>query len=229
MGWSSMNDDVRAGVRDSLPILIGIAPFAVVTGIAAVEAGLTFTQAVGMSVIVFAGASQLAALELIGGNAPLAVVVATAVVINLRMVMYSASIAPRFAQYAARTRGALAYLLTDQAYALSIAEFTRNEDRDRARYYVGAGGAIWLVWVLGTVVGVVVGTGVPESLGLTFAIPLVFLALLVPTMKDRPTTIAAGVGGAVTVAVAGLPFNLALPVGATVGVIAGVTAEEVLA
>ncbi|WP_418279998.1 AzlC family ABC transporter permease [Halorubrum sp. DTA98] len=222
-----MHEDFRAGVRDASPLLLGIAPFALVAGIASVEAGLTLTQAVGMSVIVFAGASQLAALDLIGGNAPLAVVVGTAVVINLRMLMYSASIATHFARYRRRTRAALAYLLTDQAYALSVAEFADDERRDRRWYYVGAGGAIWAVWVVGTVVGVVVGTGVPESLGLTFAIPLVFLALLVPAMKDRPTTAAAAVGGAVTVAVAGLPYNLALPIGASVGVVAGLIAEEV--
>ncbi len=218
--------DLRDGVRDAVPILVGIAPFGLVTGIASVEAGLTLTQAVGMSVIVFAGTSQLAALDLIGANAPFAVVVGTAIVINVRVVMYSASIAPRFARYGRRVRAALAYLLTDQAYALSIAEFTENEGRDPARYYTGVGGAIWVVWVICTIAGVVVGTGVPESLGLTFAVPLVFLALLVPTMKDRPTTIAAVVGGTVTVAAAGVPYNLALPVGTVVGIGAGLATER---
>ena len=222
-----MHEDLRAGARDAAPLLLGIAPFALVAGIAAVEAGLTFTQAVGISVIVFAGASQLAALELIGENAPLAVVIGTAVVINLRLIMYSASIAQHFASYRRRVRAGLAYLLTDQAYALSVAEFGKNDSRSRWRYYVGAGGAIWAVWMVGTVIGILLGTGVPDELGLTFAIPLVFLALLVPTMRDRPATIAAAVGGTMTVAVAGLPFNLALPVGAVAGVVAGLVVEEV--
>jgi len=128
---NSFDGDIWAGVRDVSPLLLGIVPFGLVAGIAAVNAGLGLAEAVGMSVIVFAGASQLAAIELIGSNAPLAVVVGTAVVINVRMVMYSASIAPHFADYGRRLRAGLAYVLTDQAYALSVAEFERNPERSR--------------------------------------------------------------------------------------------------
>ena len=213
--------DFRAGVRDALPFLLGVIPFALVAGIAAVEAGLSATQAVGMSVVVFAGASQLAAIDLLGENAPLAVVVGTAVIINLRMMMYSASIAPYFEALEQRTRFGLAYLLTDQAYAMSVAEFARNEDRSRAHYYVGIGVTLWTVWIIGTAVGVVIGTGVPEDLELSFAVPLVFLALLVPAMKDRPSTAAAIVAGTGAVMAAGLPFNLGLLVGALGGIAAG--------
>lgn len=223
-----MHPDLRAGVRDVLPLLLGVAPFALVAGIAAVEAGLTPVQAVGMSVVVFAGASQLAALELIGANAPLAVVVATAIVINLRMLMYSASIAPHFAHLGRRVRATLAYLLTDQAYALSIAEYTDTDrdERDRRRYYLGVAGSLWAVWVVGTVAGIALGAGVPESWGLSFAVPLVFLALLVPAMKDRPTIVAGVVGGAVAVVAAGAPLNLGLLAGAVGGIVAGLLAER---
>ncbi len=222
-----MDEDLQAGVRDMSPLLLGILPFALVAGIAAVEVGFTLTQAVGLSMIVFAGASQLAAIDLLGSNAPLAVVIGTAVVINLRMVMYSASIAPHFARYGRRARAVLAYVLTDQAYALSVAEFAGNEDRSRWKYYLGAAGSLWIVWQVGTVAGVVLGAGVPEEWGLTFAIPLVFLALLVPAMKDRPTTVAGVVGGCAAVVAAGLPLNLGLLVGAVGGILAGLLAEEV--
>lgn len=217
-------EDLRAGFRDALPFLLGVIPFALVAGIAAVEAGLTPAQAVGMSVVVFAGAAQLAAIELLGETAPLAVVVGTAVVINLRMLMYSASIAPYFQAASRRTRLGLAYLLTDQAYAMSVATFAGDEDRDRVGYYVGVGATLWVVWVLTTAVGVVVGAGVPPALELSFAVPLVFLALLVPAMKDRPTTVAGAVAGVVAVVAAGLPFNLGLLVGALAGIAAGLLA-----
>ncbi|QWC20527.1 AzlC family ABC transporter permease [Halorubrum sp. 2020YC2] len=220
-----VDEDLLAGVRDVSPLMLGIAPFALVAGIAAVDAGLGLAEAVGMSVIVFAGASQLAALELLGENAPLAVVVGTAAVINLRMLMYSASIAPHFAEYGRRLRAGLAYLLTDQAYALSVAEFDENPDRSRWRYYLGAAASLWIVWQIGTVAGVVLGAGVPDAWGLTFAVPLVFLALLVPAMKDRPTTVAGAAGGAVAVAAGGLPLNLGLLVGALCGVAAGLLTE----
>ena len=225
MRGPTLDEDLLAGVRDVSPLLLGIAPFALVAGIAAVDAGLGLAEAVGMSVIVFAGASQLAALELLGENAPLAVVVGTAVVINLRMLMYSASIAPHFAEYGRRLRAGLAYLLTDQAYALSVAEFDEDPDRNRWRYYLGAAASLWVVWQIGTVAGVVLGAGVPDAWGLTFAVPLVFLALLVPAMKDRPTTVAGVAGGAVAVVAAGLPLNLGLLVGALCGVAAGLVTE----
>ena len=227
MDGDLVDADLRAGVRDVSPLLLGIAPFGLVAGIAAVNAGLGLAEAVGMSVIVFAGASQLAAIELIGENAPLAVVIGTAVVINLRVVMYSASIAPHFADYGRKLRAGLAYLLTDQAYAISVAEFEANPGRSRWRYYLGAAGALWVVWQIGTVVGVVVGAGVPDAWGLTFAVPLVFLALLVPAMKDRPTTAAAVAAGAVTVVAGGLPLNLGLLTGAVSGIAVGLLTEVV--
>jgi 4-azaleucine resistance transporter AzlC len=220
-----LDEDLLAGVRDVSPLILGVAPFSLVAGIAAVDAGYGLAEAVGMSVVVFAGASQLAALDLLGSNAPLAVVVGTAAVINLRMLMYSASIAPHFADYGRRLRAGLAYLLTDQAYALSVAEFDRAPDRSRWRYYLGAAATLWVVWQVGTVAGVLLGTGVPDALGLTFAVPLVFLALLVPAMKDRPTTAAGVVGGGVAVAAAGLPLNLGLLVGALCGIGAGLVTE----
>ncbi len=217
--------DLRRGVRDVAPLVLGVAPFGLVAGIAAIEVGLSPAQAVGMSVVVFAGASQLAALELLGVDAPLAVVVVTAVVINLRMVMYSASIAPYFREFAPRWKAPLAYVLTDQAYALSIARFRRG-DPDRRAYYLGVAVTLWVVWQLATVAGVVVGTGVPAAWGLEFAVPLVFLALLVPAMEDRTTSLAAVVGGTVALAAGGLALNLGLLVGATAGVVAGFGAER---
>ncbi|MEF8781193.1 MAG: AzlC family ABC transporter permease [Haloferacaceae archaeon] len=218
-------DDLRAGVRDASPLFLGIVPFALVVGVAAVEAGLTPLQAVGMSVIVFAGASQLAALELLGETAPLLVVVATAVVINLRMVMYSASIAPHFRSFRRRVQAALAYVLTDQAYALSVARFAGEGSPDRKAYYLGVAGSIWVVWQLGTVAGVLLGAGVPPELGLSFAVPLVFLALLVPAMKDRPSAAAGIVAGVVAVGAAGLPYNVGLLVAALAGIGAGLAVE----
>ena len=218
-------EDLRAGVRDASPLFLGVVPFGLVAGVAAVEAGLTPVQAVATSVVIFAGASQLAALELLGETAPLSIVVATAVIINLRLVMYSASIAPHFRSFRRRIQAPLSYVLTDQAYALSVARFARDETTDRLSYYLGVAGSIWLVWQLGTVAGVLLGAGVPPEFGLSFAVPLVFLALLVPAMKDRPTTAAGLVAAVVAVAAAGVPYNLGLLVAAVVGIGVGLAVE----
>ena len=226
-----MHEDLRAGIRDSLAILLGILPFALVFGIAAEGAGLTAGQAIAMSAAVFAGTAQLAAVELLGDAAPLAVVIATAVVINLRMLMYSASIAPHLASYHRRTRAYLAYFLTDHVYAMSIAEYVDDDrDRDKRWYYLGLGLSIWLVWIAGTVAGILFSAGVPPAWQLEFVIPLVFLAILVPAMNDRPQVLAALVSAAVAVGAltAGIPAGLELMVAAVVGIAAGVATEEVL-
>lgn len=222
-----MNADLRSGVRDCLPLLLGVVPFAMVTGIAAIDAGLTPVQAVGMSAVVYAGASQIAAVDLLGETAPLAVVVFTAVVINLRLLMYSASIAPHLAKYSRRTRASLAYLLTDQAYALSLTKHETDGVDDIRSYYLGVALTLWITWIVCTALGVVVGTSVPEEWGLSFAVPLVFLAILVPVMTDRPRIVAALVGGGVAVLSAGVPFNLSLPIGAIAGIAAGLLSGAV--
>lgn len=225
--YERLHPDLLAGVRAAGPIVVGILPFALITGIAAVGAGLTVAEVVGMSVIVFAGASQLAAIDLIGSNAPFVVVVATAVVINARMMMYSASIAPYLQEYALRVRSFAAYVLTDQAYAVAIAEYETDDRRDRIRYYLGVALALWIVWQIGTIVGAVLGASVPDALGLDFALPLVFLALLVPAMKDAGTTAAGLVAGSVALVVAtiGVPLNLDLPIAAVVGILAGLLVD----
>lgn len=236
-------DDFVAGVRATLPLLLGLIPFGLVAGVAAVDAGLSPAQAVGLSAVVFAGASQLAAVDLLAQDASLAVVVLTAVVINLRMSMYSASIAPYFESLRRRWAALYAFLLTDMSYALAIAEFTGEEGDDEPRntpdggpgvddatadrrwYYFGAAAFMWLVWQLATIVGVVLGASIPESWGVSFAVPLVFLALLVPELSDRPRAVAALVGGSVAVVGAGWPLNLGLLGGALAGVVAGLIAE----
>jgi 4-azaleucine resistance transporter AzlC len=221
--------ELRRGVRDFAPIAIGIAPFGLVAGAAAVDAGLTPLQAAGLSVVVFAGASQLAAIDLLGSDAELVVVVLTGIVINLRMMMYSASIAPHFRSLRSRWKTVCAYVLTDQAYALSIARYAEADlDREGRRwYFLGVGVALWLVWQVCTLLGIYVGARVPDSWGLQFAVPLVFLSLLIPAVTSRPKLVAAVVGGSVAVAgdVFAVPLDLGLIAGGLAGVAAGVVAD----
>lgn len=220
----SARRDFAAGVRAMVPILLGVVPFGLVTGVAAIDAGISPVQTVAMSVIVFAGASQLAAIELLGRTAPAAVVVATVLVINLRMTMYSASIAPYFRRFADRWRWLCAYLLTDQAYALSIAEYRRESATAGRRkwYYLGAASTLWVTWQLGTIAGVVLGANVPDGLSLEFAVPLTFLALLVPALDDRVSVLVAIAAGGTAVLAAPIPFNLGLLVAAVAGIAVGV-------
>lgn len=214
---------VRAGVVAMLPITVGVVPFDLIAGIAATDAGLGLAEAVGFSVVIFAGAAQLAALDLIGRDAPLLVVIGTVLIINLRMLMYSAGLAPRLADQSRARRLAGAYWLTDQTFAVSIVRFDDDRAAPVARwwFYTGAGLALWSVWQTSTILGVVAGETVPEVVPLGFALPLAFLSLLVPTLTDRPAVVAAVVAGTVAVAAAPLPANAGMPLAAVLGILTG--------
>ncbi|MDQ3324525.1 MAG: AzlC family ABC transporter permease [Actinomycetota bacterium] len=212
---------MRDGAKTVLPILVGVIPFGFIIGLTAVQTGLGLAGAVIFSVVIYAGAAQLAALNLLGVGASLPVVVGTALVINVRFLLYSASLAPHLAEQSRRRRLLAAYLLTDQAYAVSLVRFRERLDpRSRWRFYLGAGVAMWVTWQLSTVAGALGGGTVPASVPLGFAVPLAFLALLVPNVTDRPTVAAAVVSGVVAVVAAPLS-GAALPVAAVSGVAAG--------
>jgi 4-azaleucine resistance transporter AzlC len=219
--------DLRRGIRDGSPLLPGVVPFGVVVGIASAKAGLALLEAVAMSVVVFAGASQLAALDLLGRDAPLAIVLLTGTVINLRMLMYSASIAPYLTRFSGRVKATIAYMLTDQAFALAILEFRSERSVDRVAYYLGIAAMLWVAWQIATVAGFLIGAGIPDAWGLDFAVPLVFLAVLVPAIENWPGVVAALVGGSVAFLAAGLPLNLGLLIGAASGITGGLAAEQV--
>ncbi len=217
------------GARAVTPLLIGVVPFGLVFGIVAAGSSVGPWLGGSTSVIIFAGAAQLATLQLVDAGVGGAVVIATALVINARHVMYSAALAPDFQEFPAIARFVLPYVLTDQAFAISIVRY--NEATDpvyKQWYFTGAGLALWITWQISTMAGIVLGAQVPASWSLDFAIPLMFLVLLVPTIKSRPDLIAAIVGGGIAVAAAGAPYGLGLIIGAISGVIAGVVAQRVM-
>lgn len=212
----------REGAVEVLPIVAGIIPFGLVAGAAAVDAGLGIEGGLALSVILFAGASQLATIDLLARDAPLLVILLTVGVINLRMAMYSASLAPRLAQTPLLHRLAVAYFLVDQAYALTIMRTDRHPSRPhRVAYYMGVAVPLWVNWQLMTALGAVLGSAIPSWLPLEATIPLVFLAILVPAVTDRATLAAAVVSGAVATLTAGLPNNAGLLVGAFSGIAVG--------
>ncbi|MGB5533084.1 MAG: AzlC family ABC transporter permease [Acidimicrobiia bacterium] len=224
---STRNKALADGVRAFAPLLIAVIPFGLVFGI--VAAGSEVGPWLGgfTSFIIFAGAAQLATLQLIDAGAAGAVVIATALVINARHLMYSAALAPAFREFPKGARFALPYLLTDQAFALSIVRFGEVEDPAyRLWFFTGAGLSLWVPWQIFTIAGIVLGAQIPASWSLDFAIPLMFVILLVPTIKGRPDLLAAVVGATVAILAAGAPYGLGLIIGAVSGVVAGVVAHR---
>jgi predicted branched-subunit amino acid permease len=199
-----------------------------VAGVAVAKAHLGVGVSVGLSTVVFAGASQLAITNVLANGGSALVAVVAACTINMRMLLYAASLAPHLTGERMRRRLTAAYVLTDQAYAVSIIRWAGGDDEPELRFpfYIGAGFLLWAVWQVTTLIGVIIGGAVPASLHLDFAIPLVFLVLLVPTMTDRPSVVAAVAGGAGAVIGAELGAgDVSILTGAVSGIVAGVLAE----
>jgi predicted branched-subunit amino acid permease len=209
-------------------MLIGIAPFGLVVGATSVTDHFGIGAAVGLSTIVFAGASQLAVLQALASGGSAIVAAVAAWTINLRILLYSASLAPELAHETTRRRLLASYFLTDQAYAVCISRW-KVQPGDRAgrlSYYLGAAVTLWVVWQISTVAGALVGAAVPADVPLDFAVPLVFLVLLVPTLTSVPAVVAAAAGGGAAVVAAELGAGaLSIVVGAAAGIVAGALAE----
>jgi predicted branched-subunit amino acid permease len=220
---TSARRDFLDGVRDIAPVAVGNVPFGMVVGAATVAAGFSGLQALAFAAVGFVAAAQLAAIDLLGRGAPLVVVVVTALVLNLRFLIYSASLGPYFLRESRPWKLVLAFLITDPGYALSITRFEREPETSRRWYYVGAALPLWTIFVAGNVAGIALGDRIPSGLDFAFILPLIFLGLLVPALDDRPSVAAGVVGGGVAVLGAGLPLNLGLFVGAITGVVVGAT------
>ena len=211
-----------AGFRAAGPLAPGMAPFALIAGTVTVGIGIEPLKALLMGVILTAGAAQLAAVDLLGKAAPLFVVILTGLIINLRFLMYSASISPYLKGIPPLRKAFYSFLLMDQVYALCILEFSKKETRyDRSSYYAGTAALLWACWIAGNAVGAFLGGKIPREWGLDFAVPLTFAAVLVPLLKNRPAVGAALVGGCVAAAASPLPYNLGMIIGALCGVLAG--------
>lgn len=215
------------GVRAVSPILLGVIPFGLIFGVTAANADVPILAAWASSFIVFAGASQIALVEVMdGGGAPVVAVI-TAVVINARMLMYSADTGRYTASETLPLKIGAAYLLTDQAYLVTAHRFpTPARTNGYIRFYMAAALTLWTTWQITTTTGLLLGSAIPSSWSLEFAIPLTFMALLVLAVKDKPGLLAAIVGGGVAVGAIALPYHLGLLVGTAAGIAAGMLSEK---
>jgi predicted branched-subunit amino acid permease len=217
--------DFVAGARDMIPPLIGLVPFGLVCGVGAQSAGASPWEALGLSALMFSGAAQILAAQLIAARAAVAVTILTCVVVGLRFLMYSAAMAPHLKALPTRWRHALAFLLTDQAFAAAIRRFRETGDtRNGASYFLGTGVLLWAMWQVTCFAGYWLGNVIPVAWSLEFVVPLCFLALLVPTLEDGSTRAAALAAGIAVVALDALPMRLSLICAGLIGIAAGMLA-----
>ena len=221
--------EFNAGLRAGLSLLIAIVPFGLVTGVAMAAAGIPPLEAMAMSVLVYAGAAMLAAVQLIAEGAPALVVVLAAFVVNLRLFMYSASMRPYFAGESLARRLVVAYTLVDNPYALFLQRFgTRPEAPGKIEYFIGLAIPVWLCWQATVAAGLLLGNQLPAAWKLEFAAPLAFIAMSIPLLRDKPMVAAAVSAGATAVLAHGLPLRLGLALAAVVGIAVGVLSERFL-
>jgi predicted branched-subunit amino acid permease len=213
------------GLIGILPLTLGIIPFGLVTGIAGLKAGLSPFEITTMSALVYAGAAQLVALQLMGAGASMLFVILAVAVVNLRYIMYSSAIAKHLKPFSQPMRVLGAFTLVDQNFVLALNRSKELGEKLTPWFFLGAGAPLWFGWIIFTFVGATLGARVPESWSLDFAVPLCFLVLLVPNIRSRPTFVAAIVGGIVATLLNGLPYRSGLFVGAVAGIAAGAWLE----
>jgi len=220
------------GFLDGAPYIILIVPFATLFGVLATEAGLSVFETLAFSVVVIAGAAQFTALQLMQENAPTIIVLASALAVNLRMAMYSASLTPYIGAAPLWQRALAAYLTVDQSYLVAVAEYERVPDMsvpNRIGYFFGAVTAVAPLWYGFTFIGAYLGTAVPESWALDFAIPIAFLAMIAPMFRTAAHVVAALVAVVVSLLCAGVPYSLGLIIAGIAGMMAGAQTEVWLA
>lgn len=218
-----------AGIKAELPILLGVVPFGMVYGAAALRVGLSVGSTQAMSAVVFAGSAQFVIVQLLETGTAALVIALTVCLINLRHVLYSASLAPYLAHLPRRWKWLLAYLLTDEAYAVAITHYTDSSHPPRYKhwYFLGAGLALWTTWQASTAAGLLLGAAIPPGWSLDFAIPLTFIALVVPALQDRASIASALAAGVLVVLLTALPFNLGLLLATLAGMTVGVVYDSV--
>lgn len=216
-----------AGVRAETPLIAGVFPFGMIYGVLALEAGLSPFTAQAMSAVVFAGSAQFITTQLVHTAVPWFIMVLTIAVVNLRHALYSASLSPFTSKLPLRWKIILSYLLTDEAYAVTITHYSRQEENSHSHwFFLGAGLALWLTWQASTAAGIFLGAIVPSDWSLEFTLPLTFIALVVPLLKDRPSLAAALSAGVVAILTYRLPLKLGLFAAALTGISIGLILEE---
>ena len=229
MTATTANSAFWRGVRDALPFVLVVCPFALLFGVVATEAGLNLVEVMAFSIAVIAGAAQFTALAMMQDNAPTAIVLVSALAVNMRMAMYSAALAPHIGHMPLWRRATAAYFLVDQAYALSAVEFERRPamtPAEKAAYYAGTIAPVCPLWYVFTWVGAVLGTALPPAIALDFAVPITFLALSIVAMRTFAHVVAATVSVVAALALAWLPFNAGLIVAAILAMAAGAEVER---
>ena len=216
------------GVREAAPFALVVGPFGLLFGVVATEAGLNVLEALSFSVVVIAGAAQFTALALLSDHAPTFIAIISALAVNLRMAMYSASLTPHVGGAPLWQRALIAYFTVDQTYACSVLAYEKHPSwglREKVAYFFGSASPIVPIWYALTIVGAWLGGSIPEWLALDFAVPITFIAIIAPMLTTLPHVAAAVTSVTLALIFAFLPYNLGLLVAGIGGMMTGAQLE----
>jgi 4-azaleucine resistance transporter AzlC len=224
----SRRQELLTGARDILPLLLGAAPFGLIYGTMAIASGLSAAAAMAMSLIVFAGSAQFVAVGMVAAQTPVLIIVATTFVVNLRHMLYSATLLPHLKHLPQRWRIPLAFLLTDESFAVTVHRFQKETDSPNKHWYqLGASIAMYLNWQIWCLLGLILGDQIPEvaTWGLDVAMPIAFIGMTIPFVRNVPMVVCVSTAGACGLLTVGLPFKLGIIISALAGVLAGLLTE----
>ena len=211
------------GVIDVSPLMIPVVPFGLIFGVLAIDVGFTPLETMGMSLIIFGGASQIVLLQLFSGGASSLVIISSVGAVNSRHLLYGAVVSEHLSDLKLIWKIIISYFLIDQAFARSNEYFKKNKDENKYFHLVGGGATCWIIWQSTTFLGIILGAAIPEKLGLSFAIPLTFLALLINDFRKFVNVFVIIVSGIVaTLGYNVIPFKAYVIVAALIGLLSAI-------
>ncbi|WP_435097938.1 AzlC family ABC transporter permease [Candidatus Pelagibacter bacterium nBUS_27] len=209
------------GVADVSPLMIPVVPFGIIFGVLAIDLGLSPITTMAMSIIIFGGASQIIFLQLFSAGASSLVILSSVGAVNSRHLLYGAVLSEHMSDFKMTWKIIISYFLVDQAFAVTNSYLKKSSDKDRAFHSFGAGATCWIIWQITTIIGIFLGSIIPEKLGLSFAVPLTFLALIVDDFRKLINVIVIIISGIIaTFGYEIIPFKAYVIVAATSGLIA---------
>ncbi len=217
------------GIIDVSPLMIPVIPFGLIFGILAIDVGFSPLMTMAMSVIVFGGASQIILLQLFSGGASSLVIISSVGAVNSRHLLYGAVVSEHLSELKIIWRIIISYFLVDQAFASSNEYFKKNKFDNRYFHLFGGGVTCWIIWQTTTFLGIILGSAIPEKLGLSFAVPLTFLALLVNDFRKLINVIVIIVSGLVaTFGYNFIPFKAYIIIAALSGLFIAILLTQIL-
>ena len=217
------------GIIDVSPLMIPVVPFGLIFGILAIDIGFSPLATMGMSLIIFGGASQIVLLQLFSGGASSLVIISSVGAVNSRHLLYGAVVSEHVSDLKLIWKIIISYFLIDQAFARSNEYFKTNNDKNKYFHLIGGGVTCWIIWQTTTFLGIILGSAIPEKLGLSFAVPLTFLALIVNDFRKIINVIVIIISGLIsTLGYNYIPYKAYVIVAALGGLLTAIILTKII-